>query len=146
MEINRINNTLSFKSYTKDDLYRLEQKLDSLQYALNPNDLNSFAKGIEKQRRIPMPLGIPPYAMHGMPAPMGMPGMPPYGPMGMYGSMGMPGMMGMPPRYGSMPPMGGMYPPSSMYGPTMGMPPSPHRNCGSNLSGQPCQDIFCPKR
>ncbi len=146
MEIKSINNTMSFKNYTRDDLYRLEQKLDSLQYALNPNDLNSFAKGIEKQRRLPMPLGVPPYSMNGM---MGM-GMPP-GPMGMYGMppgpMGMPGMI--PGRYGMYPPSGGMYPPSSMYGPSMGLPPSAaHQYCspGPRMAGQPCQDIFCTRK
>lgn len=124
MEIQRMNNTMSFRSnYTSDDLYRLEQKLDSLQARLNRNDLNSFYQDLPKERQLPMPLGVPPYAMNGM---MGMP----FGP------------MGMPPRAPMGMPMG--MPPGGMYGAPMGMPPMGAP--GSRLPGQPCQDIFCPRR
>lgn len=133
MKIQSISNTMSFKSnYTSDDLYRLEQKLDSLQASMDRNDLNSFYKDLPKERRMPMPLGVPPYAMGGM---MGMP----FGPMGMppRGPMGMPGMIpGMP--------MG--MPPGGMYGAPMEMPGGMPRTAGSRLSGQPCQDIYCPRR
>ncbi len=129
MEIQRINNTKSFKSYTSDDLYRLEKKLDSLQSSMDRNDLNSFYKSLPKERRMPMPIGVPPYAMSGM-----------YGmPMGPMGPMGRPmGMMG---------PMGGMFPPPPMggiYGMPMGMPPmgAPMPRIGT----QPPTDTFGPRR
>lgn len=124
MEIQRI----SFKSnYTSDDLYRLEKKLDNLQASMDRNDLNSFYKDLPKTNRMPMPLGVPPYAMGGM---MGMP-------MGPMGPMGMPGMRG---------PMGSIFapPPGGMLGAPMGMPPMGAP--GSRLSGQPCQDMFCPRK
>lgn len=126
MEIRPINPAMSFKSYTSDDLYRLEKKLDSLQTYMDRNDLNSFYKSLPKERRMPMPIGVPPYAMNGM---MGMP----FGPMG---------PMGRPPF--GMPPIG-MMPPGGMYGmPPMGMPPigSPM----SRISGQPPRDTFGPRR
>lgn len=128
MEIRPVSN-MNFRSLTSDDLYRLEQKLDSLQSSMDRNDLNSFYKSLPQERRMPMPIGVPPYAMGGMMGmPMGPMGMPPRGPMGMPGMM--PGMpMGMPP--------GGMYPP-------MGIPPV--GTPGSRLSGQPCHDIFCPRK
>lgn len=126
MQIRPVNPSMSFKSYTSDDLYRLEQKLDSLQSSMDRNDLNSFYKSLPKQRRMPMPIGVPPYAMGGM---MGMP----FGPMG---------PMGRPP-YGMLPI--GMMPPGGMYGmPPMGMPPmgSPM----SRIGGQPPRDTFGPRR
>lgn len=127
MEIRAVNNSMAFKSYTSDDLYRLEKKLDSLQSSMDRNDLNSFYKSLPKERRMPMPLGVPPYAMGGM---MGMP-------MGPMGPMGMPGMRG---------PMAEFYPPpGGMYGmPPMGMPPmgAPMPRIG----GQPPMDTFCPRR
>lgn len=128
MEVQRI----SFKSnYTSDDLYRLEKKLDNLQTSMDRNDLNSFYKDLPKERRMPMPLGVPPYAMGGM---MGMP-------MGPMGPMGMPGMRG--PMGGFMPP-----PPGGMFGAPMGMPGAmpPMGLPGSRLPGQPCQDVFCPRK
>ena len=133
MEIRPVAN-MSFKNITSDDLYRLEQKIDSLQASMNGNDLNSFYRDLPKTNRMPMPLGVPPYAMGGM----GMP-MPPMGPMGMppIGPMSRPGMMPMPGCIG-MPPMGGMY------APPMGMPPlQPNNPTCPRLSGQPCTDIFC---
>lgn len=130
MEIKRINNTMTFKSLTNDDLYRLEQKIDSLQSSMNRNDLNSFYKDLPKSNRMPMPIGVPPYAMGS-----GMYGMP-WGPMGRY-PMGMPGMI--PP--GMMGPMGmGRYP-MSMPG---SMPPGACSH--SSISGQPCRDVYCQRR
>ncbi|MCM1009261.1 MAG: hypothetical protein NC390_00085 [Fusobacterium sp.] len=127
MEIQRINNTMSFKSYTSDDLYRLEKKLDSLQSSMDRNDLNSFYKSLPKERRMPMPLGVPPYAIGGM---MGMPPMGPMGrpPMGMMGPMGM------------MPPAGGMY------GMPMGMGMPPMGAPMPRIGGQPPMDTFGPRR
>lgn len=124
MEIQRINNTMNFKSnYTSDDLYRLEKKLDSLQASMDRNDLNSFYKSLPKERRMPMPLGVPPYAM-GMP-------------MGPMGPMGMPGMSG---------PMGGILPPpAGMYG----MPPRGMTPMGApmpRIGCQPPMDTFAPRR
>lgn len=134
MEIKSIKNTMNFKSnYTSDDLYRLEQKLDSLQAKLDRDDLDSFYRDIQKSRPLPMPIGVPPYAMNGM--------------MGMYGMPPMPGRMpGMPGgyygstigTYGLVPPPGGMYGP-----PPMGMPPVGN---SPRLSGQPCKDVFCPRK
>lgn len=138
MEIQRINHSPNFKNnYTSEDLYRLEQKLDGLQAELNRNDLDSFYKDLPKERRLPMPLGVPPYAMNGM---MGV-GVGPNG-MGMMPPMG--GMM--PPRagmYGSQMWNAGMMPPpqptGAIYSAPTGMPPS-------NLSGQPPRDTFCPRK
>ena len=137
MQIKSIHNTMNFKSnYTSDDLYRLEQKLDSLQAKLDRDDLDSYYRDIQKARPLPMPTGVPPYAMNGM---MGMYGMPPMGmppgrmpwmPGGYYGST-----IG---TYGLVPPPGGIYGP-----PPMGMPPA---GSTSRLSGQPCKDIFCPRK
>ena len=130
MEIKSIHNTMNFKSnYTSDDLYRLEQKLDSLQAKLDRDDLDSYYRDIQKARPLPMPTGVPPYAMNGM---MGMYGMPPMGgmPGGYYGST-----IG---TYGLVPPPGGIYGP-----PPMGMPPA---GSTSRLSGQPCKDIFYPRK
>lgn len=118
---------MSFKSYTSDDLYRLEKKLDSLQSSMDRNDLNSFYKSLPQERRMPIPIGVPPCAMSGM-----------YGmPMGPMGPMGMPGMRG---------PMGnGMYPqPGGMYGMPMGMPP-----IGSQMpryGNMPPIDTLTPRR
>ena len=130
MEIRSVSN-MSFKNITSDDLYRLEQKIDNLQASMNSNDLNSFYRDLPKTNRMPMPLGVPPYAMGGMGMPpMGHLGMPPMGP------MGRPGMM---PGCTGMPPIGGMY------CPPMGMPPLPPQNNSNcpRLLGQPCTDIFC---
>lgn len=140
MEIQRAQ-AISFKNnYTSDDLYRLEQKLDSLQAELNRNDLSTFYRELPKQRSLPMPTGVPPYAMNGMMGVgMGTNGMmPPIG--GMYGSMGAP--MGMPmglPGAPMMPPAGGMC--AGPMSPPMGMPPAGAPN--SRLSGQPLQDTYC---
>jgi len=127
---------MNFRSITSDDLYRLEQKIDSLQSSMNRNDLNSFYDDLPKERRMPMPLGVPPYAMGGI---YGMP----WGPMGIPGRMPMPGMMP-PGMFGpmGMPPMGGMH------GGPMGVPGSmPPSACShSRLSGQPCNDVFCQRR
>lgn len=118
MEIQRINNAMSFKNYTSDDLYRLEKKLDSLQASLDRNDLNSFYEDLPKSRRMPIPTGVPAYAMGGM--------------------------YGMPPMPGMMPPM----PMGGMYGMPMGMPGGrpPINQYSSRISGQPCNDIFCPNK
>ncbi len=125
MEIRPVNN-LSFKNYTSDDLYRLEQKLDSLQSSMDRNDLNSFYKSLPRERRMPMPIGVPAYAMGGMM------GMPPMGPMGR-------------PPMGMMGPMG-MMPPGGMYGMPVGMGMPPVGMPMPRIGGQPPMDTFVPRR
>ena len=145
MEIRPVNNKTNFKAYTSNDIYRLEQKIDQLNNQLDDGSLHDFYKDLPKSRRLPMPLGVPPYAMAGMPAPMY--GMPPMGPMG---PMGMPpgGPMGMPP----MGPMGGpmgMPPVGGYYSPATPLPPmamNPITLPPSRLSGQPPMDTFSPKK
>ena len=138
MEIKPVQQATHFKAFSNLDMYRLEQKIDQLRSQLDKDgDLNSFYKDLPKERRIPMPLGVPPYVMAGMPAPMLTPPMPLSGmpPMGLYGMppMGPMGPMGMPPMG---PPPFGM--------PPMGPPPTDR--ISSRLSGQPPMDIFAPKR
>lgn len=136
MEIRPVQNQTAFKAYTNNDIYRLEQKIDQLQAQLDDGSLHDFYKDLPKSRRLPMPLGVPPYAMAGMPAPsyamgpMGMPpmGMPPMGPMGPIG----------------MPPVGGYHSPGTPLSPMAMNPitlPPPSR-----LSGQPPMDTFNPRK
>ena len=130
MQITPIQNQQKFKAYSSIDMYRLEQKIDQLRSQLDSNgDLNSFYKDLPKTRQMPMPLGVPPYVMAGMPAPSitpprPLPGLPPVGMIGMYGMppIGMPpiGTMGFPPI--GTPPLGGAI--------------------GARLSGQPPFDTY----
>lgn len=139
MEIKPIRSNTTFKAYTNNDIYRLEQKIDQLNAQLDDGSLHDFYKDLPKVRRLPMPLGVPPYVMAGMPAPSY--SMPPMGgPMGML-PMGMPpiGPMGGPMGpYGYGGPMG-TYAPTAPMGPytlpPIGMPPS-------RLAGQPPMDTF----
>ena len=140
MEIRPVQNQTAFKAYTSNDIYRLEQKIDQLQAQLDDGSLHDFYKDLPKSRRLPMPLGVPPYAMAGMPAPsyaMGPMGMPPMGPMGM-GPMGpMGGPIGLPP-------IGGYYSPATPLPPMAMNPitlPPPSR-----LSGQPPMDTYTSRR
>ncbi len=141
MNIKPVQNNPQFKAYSSIDAYRLEQKIDQLRAQLDKDgDLNSFYKDLPKSRRLPMPLGVPPYAMAGTPAPMY--GMPPMGPMGMQGGpMGMPGMMpGMP---------GGFGPMGNMYSPTSPMPPiaaNPITLPPNRFPGQLPTDTFGPRK
>ncbi len=132
MNIRPVQNNPQFKAYSSIDAYRLEQKIDQLRAQLDKDgDLNSFYKDLPKSRRLPMPLGVPPYVMAGMPAPM-------YGmhPMGMPGPMGIPGMMP-----GG--PMGSLYPPT---GPMPPIAANPITLPPSRLSGQLPMDTFGPRK
>lgn len=136
MEIRPSYNKTSFKAYTSNDIYRLEQKIDQLNAQLDDGSLHDFYKDLPKTQRLPMPLGVPPYVMAGMPAPSyAMP------PMGM-GPMGGPfgGPMNIQMGYGG--PMG-TYAPTAPMGPytlpPIGMPPN-------RLSGQPPIDTYGPRK
>ena len=135
MNIRPVQNQTSFKAYTSNDIYRLEQKIDQLQAQLDDGSLHDFYKDLPKSRRLPMPLGVPPYAMAGMPAPsytmgpMGMPpmGMPPMGPMGPIG----------------MPPVGAYHSPGTPLSP---MAMNPITLPPSRLSGQPPVDMYSSRK
>ena len=139
MEIKPIRSNTTFKAYTSTDIYRLEQKIDQLNAQLDDGGLHDFYNDLPKTHRLPMPLGVPPYAMAGMPAPsyamgpMGMPpmGMPPMGPMGPMGPIGIP-------------PANGYHSPGTPLSPMAMNPitlPQPNR-----LSGQPPVDMYSPRR